>query len=134
MANADPAPSNRWSGLQRVVLASYLLQIALTLVWEAWLAPARSPGFWLTVKLVPLLIPLAGLLQLRLRSVLWATLILMLYLIEGLVLLWTERHQGFAAGGLLSLALTETLLCLIFITSAACLIRRERAAGASLTR
>lgn len=134
MAPENPDPSGPVQPLPRIALASYLLLIALTLAWEGWLAPARSPGFWLTVKLVPLLLPLAGMLQARLRSALWASLLLMLYLTEGLVLLWTERLHGFAWSSTLPWALAETVLCLVFILSASFHIRKQRAAGASLAR
>jgi len=134
MAPESSGPSGPVHPLPRVALTRYLMLILLTLAWEGWLAPTRSPGFWLTVKLVPLLLPLTGLLRARLRSVLWASLLLMLYLTEGLVLLWTERLHGVAWSSALPWALTETVLCVVFILSASFHIRKQRAAGASLAR
>jgi uncharacterized membrane protein len=108
----------RRTALQRIALASYLLLILLTVLWEGWFAPKAPPGFWLTVKSLPLLLPLFGLLHGRPRSYVMASLLLLLYLIEGLVLLWTERRLGFAPGSALPWALLETLLTLAFIVSA----------------
>ena len=111
--------------LQRVALASYLALLALTVLWEGWLTPVPNspPGFWLAVKSIPLLLPLFGLLHDKPRSYAWASLLLLLYLTEGLVLLWTERTLGFARGSALPWALLETLLTLAFIVTASLYIR-----------
>jgi uncharacterized membrane protein len=114
----SPASLSDRATLQRIALASYLLLILLTVLWEGWLAPKAPPGFWLTVKSLPLLLPLFGLLHGRPRSYVMASLLLLLYMIEGLVLLWTERRLGFAPGSALPWALIETLLALAFIVSA----------------
>lgn len=118
MTPESPAPLPPRTALQRIALASYLLLILLTVLWEGWLAPKAPPGFWLTVKSLPLLLPLFGLLHGRPRSYVMASLLLLLYMIEGLVLLWTERRLGFAPGSALPWALAETLLTLAFIVSA----------------
>jgi uncharacterized membrane protein len=111
--------------LRRLALACYLALLALTVLWEGWLAPVPNspPGFWLAVKSIPLLLPLFGLLHGKPRSYAWASLLLMLYLTEGLVLLWTERHLGFARGSALPWALLETLLSVTFIVAGALYIR-----------
>lgn len=115
--------------VQRLALASYLALLALTVAWEGWLAPVPNspPGFWLTVKALPLLLPLFGLLHGKARSYAWASLLLLLYLTEGLVLLWTERTLGFTRGSALPWALLETLLSLVFIIAAALYIRGRAA-------
>jgi uncharacterized membrane protein len=117
--------------LRRVALASYLALLVLSVLWEGWLAPVPNspPGFWLTVKSVPLLLPLFGLLHGKPRSYAWASLLLLLYLTEGLVLLWTERTLGFARGSALPWALLETLLTLTFIVAAALYIRGRAASN-----
>ena len=107
-------------------VASYLLLIVLTLAWEGWLAPKNPPGFWLTVKSLPLLLPLFGLLRDKLRSHIIASLVLLLYLTEGLVLMWTERSAGFGVRQILPYAVAETLLVLVFILSASLHVRRMR--------
>ena len=129
-----PAASARTAVPQRLALGCYLALIVLTLAWEGWLAPKGPPGFWLTAKSLPLLLPLFGLLHGRARSFLLASLLLLPYLTEGAVLLWTERRLGFASGSAWPWAGAETLLSLIFIISAASVVRSRRAKGESLAR
>ncbi len=50
----------------RTLAATCLLAlIALGLAWELWLAPLRPGGSWWVLKVLPLCIPLAGLLKNR---------------------------------------------------------------------
>jgi uncharacterized membrane protein len=120
--------------LQRTALTSYLLLILLTLLWEGWLAPAPKapPGFWLALKGLPLLLPLFGMLRDKLRSYLWACLLLMLYFMEGTMLLYLHRAEAFALYSVLPYALLEILLTLAFIVSAGLYVRAARTAGAQL--
>ena len=124
----------RTLALQRTALSSYLLLILLTLLWEGWLAPAPKapPGFWLTLKAVLLLLPLFGMLRDKLRSYLWASLLVMLYFMEGTMLLYLHRADGFALHSVMPYALLETLLTLGFIASAGFYVRSRRAGGAEL--
>src|SRR4030067_21485 len=98
MAPNQPRMAPRTQFLQRVALARYLLLILLTLLWEGWLAPAPKapPGFWLTLKGTLLLVPLFGMLRDKPRRYLWARLLVMLYFIEGTMLLCLHRTEGFA--------------------------------------
>jgi uncharacterized membrane protein len=120
--------------LQRVALASYLLLILLVVLWEGWLAPAPKtpPGFWLTLKGVLLLLPLFGMLRDKPRNYLWASLLVMLYFMEGTMLLYLHRAEAFALHSVLPYALLEIVLTLVFITSAGFYVRAARTAGAQL--
>ena len=120
--------------LQRGALISYLLLILLTVLWEGWLAPAPKapPGFWLTLKGTLLLLPLFGMLRDKPRSYLWASLLLMLYFMEGTMLLYLHRAENVALHNVLPYAFVETLLTLGFIASAGLYVRAARAAGALL--
>jgi len=124
----------RTQALQRAALASYLLLILLTVLWEGWLAPAPKapPGFWLTFKGVLLLAPLFGMLRDKPRSYLWASLLVMLYFMEGTMLLYLHRAGSFALHSVLPYALLETLLTLTFIACAGFYVRAARASGAQL--
>ena len=62
-ARATPSPAVQTTRLAAVV--SLLALIALGLAWELWLAPLRPGGSWLALKVLPLLLPLPGLLRLR---------------------------------------------------------------------
>jgi len=124
--------SLRTRQLQNLALGSYLLLIVLTLVWEGWLAPKGPPGLWLTIKSLPLLLPLRGLLRDRLRSYVHASLLLLLYLTEGLVIVWTEATRHLTFTGPLPWATLEVLLTLLFVAGATFYVRARRAEGATL--
>jgi uncharacterized membrane protein len=69
------------------LLASVSL-IALTflcLAWELWLAPIKPGGSWLVLKAVLLLAPLFGILRGKRYTYKWTSLLIQLYLLEGLV-------------------------------------------------
>jgi uncharacterized membrane protein len=55
------------------------------IAWEIWLAPLR-PGAWLlSLKAVPLLLALPGLWRGHLRTFQWWSMLILIYLAEGLV-------------------------------------------------
>lgn len=120
--------------LQGLALGFYLMLIVLVLLWEGWLAPAPKapPGFWLTFKGVLLLLPLFGMLRDRPRSYLWASLLVLFYFMEGVMLIYLHRAETLALHNALPYALIETLLTLGFIVSAGFYIRAARTSGAQL--
>jgi uncharacterized membrane protein len=63
------------------------------------------------IKALPLCIPLAGLLRMRMYTYRWLSLLIWLYFIDGVV-----RAYG-ASGTLLVLALLEILLCLMLFAA-----------------
>jgi len=94
-----------------VAVASLLALIALGLAWELWLAPTGSGA--LALKVLPLTIPLAGLLKRRLYTYRWVSLVIWLYFIEGVV-----RAAG-DTGVSAQLALAEVALCLLLFAACA---------------
>ncbi|HJV27236.1 MAG TPA: DUF2069 domain-containing protein [Aromatoleum sp.] len=59
--------------------------IALCLLWEAWLAPLRPGGSWMTLKALPLMAALFGVLKGRRYTYQWLSMLVLLYLVEGVV-------------------------------------------------
>ena len=114
------ARSVRTQRLQILALLSYIALLTLSLLWEGWLAPARNvpPGLWLTIKTAPLLLPLYGLLHGRPYTYAWASMLVLPYFIEGVVLSYQFRAQTLALHATLPYAVMEVLLCLSFIVSA----------------
>ena len=111
--------------MRRLALASWFVLLALAILWETWLAPARhTPLFWLAVKGVPLLAMLPGLLRDRPKAYLGSCLLALLYFIEGVVLAWTLRGEPLSAFGTLSLAWIEIVVTVVFIVSAGLHARR----------
>lgn len=100
-----------------LAVASLLGLIALGLCWELWLAPIRPGGSWLALKVLPLCLPLAGLLKNRMYTYRWLSLLVWLYFIEGVVRAWGDRAPGSW------LALLEVLLCLVLFTACALHVR-----------
>ncbi len=96
----------RTSVLQKLTVALLLALIALGLAWELWLAPLRPGGSWLVLKILPLLLPLRGLLHGRRYTFQWMSLFIWLYFTEGVVR--ASSDHGFSA----TLAGIETLLSL----------------------
>jgi uncharacterized membrane protein len=109
--------------------ATVVLLVALAVVgaaWELWLAPTGS-GTW-ALKVVPLLLCLPGLLRHRLYTARWLSLLVWLYVLEGLV-----RVGGEARSGEL-LAAAQIVLGLALFTAAVLYIRSRLAAAPSLVR
>lgn len=76
--------------LQAGAVASLVALIALCLAWEIWLAPLRPGGSWLSLKALPLLAPLFGLLHGRRYTFQWTPFLALAYFTEGVVRAWSE--------------------------------------------
>jgi uncharacterized membrane protein len=102
---------------RRLALGSLLGLIVLGLAWEMWLAPIRPGGSLLALKVLPLCIPLAGIMKNRMYTYRWVSLLVWLYFTEGAVRAWSDRAPGNY------LALIEVLLCLTLFTACALHVR-----------
>lgn len=99
--------------LRNLTAASLIGLIALSVSWELWLAPLKPGGSWLVLKVLPLLLPLFGILRGKVYTYRWSTLLIWLYFTEGTVRAWSDR------GDSATLALIEIVLSLVFFVSAA---------------
>jgi uncharacterized membrane protein len=124
-APATPAdPTVR--ATRRVAVASLLALVALGLAWELWLAPTGSGT--LALKVLPLLPALPGLLRYRLYTCRWLSLLVWLYVAEGLVRSLTEAAPGALLGAI------QVVLALTLFTACAWQVRwrlRKPATGAA---
>jgi uncharacterized membrane protein len=112
-AKVTPAiEATRW-----LAVGSVLGLIVLGLMWELWLAPVRPGGSLLALKVLPLVLPLPGLLRRRMYTYRWVSLLLWLYFTEGVVRASSDR--GLSA----SLALIEVALCLVLFAACALHVR-----------
>jgi uncharacterized membrane protein len=105
---------------QALTCVALIALIFLCLLWEARVAPIRPGGSLLMLKALPLLLPLFGLLRGKRYTYQWTPLLALAYLCEGIVRAWSEH--GLAR----PLAITEVLLSLIVIVSAAAYARLSR--------
>lgn len=81
------------------MLATYFGTLAWQFIWHGLLpSPMGARNIWLAVLAgVPLLIPLIGLLRLNYRSMIWAGILLMLYLAIGIMEAWSNPPQRLPA-------------------------------------
>ena len=81
------------------MLAAYLAMLIWQVVWHGLLPPpSGSRNTWLALMAcLPLLIPLFGLVRGNYRSMIWAGLLLMLYLTIGIMEIWSNPPQRFPA-------------------------------------
>ena len=101
---------SRW-----VAVTSTVGLILLGLLWELWLAPTGTGT--LALKVLPLCIPLAGLLKNRMYTYRWVSLMVWLYFTEGVVRAWADKPPGNY------LALLQVLLCVALFTACAMHVR-----------
>lgn len=104
--------TTRW-----LAVASALGLIVLGLAWELWLAPLRPGGSLWAVKVLPLCLPLAGLLKRRMYTYRWTSLLVWFYFLEGVVRATSER------GPSVPLAVLEVLLSLVLFAACALHVR-----------
>ena len=115
---AGPHPSDPGVAFTRALAAGSLLGlIVLGLAWELWLAPLRPGGSWLALKVLPLCLPLAGVLKNRMYTYRWLSLLVWLYFTEAVVRAWSDRPPS------AWLALVELALCLALFAACALHVR-----------
>lgn len=123
----SPMPTNPKRAIQTtrwLAVGSLLGLIVLGLAWELWIAPLRPGGSWWAIKVLPLVLPLAGLLKNRMYTYRWVSLLVWLYFTEGVV-----RAAG-EPGVYRAMALIEVALCIALFVACALHVRiRLRAAG-----
>lgn len=81
------------------MLAAYLGTLAWQLIWHGLLpSPLGAGNLWLVLlACLPLLIPLPGLARKKYRSMIWAGLLLMLYMTIGIMEVWSNPPQRIPA-------------------------------------
>ena len=112
MNKANQIESIRW-----VAAGSMAGLIVLGLAWEMYLAPIRPGGSLLALKVLPLCLPLAGILKNRMYTYRWISLLVWLYFTEGVVRAWSDKPPGNY------LALVEVFLCLLLFVACALHVR-----------
>ena len=97
--------------LHYLSIASLIALIFLLVAWEGWLAPLKPGGSALILKVLPLLLPLFGILRGKRYTYQWSSMLILLYFMEGAVRAWSDR--GLSA----QLAMGEVVLTVIFFFS-----------------
>lgn len=104
--------------LQRIAIISLFGLFALCLLWEIWLAPLRPGGTLLFLKALPLAFAFRGVSQGSLYTIQWASMLVLLYLMEGVV-----RVMSDPPGPSIAMAWIEILLSSVFFFSALFYVR-----------
>ncbi|WP_343657484.1 DUF2069 domain-containing protein [Paraburkholderia caribensis] len=92
----DSAQGNRAAATGALVALVAL--IALCVAWEWWLAPLRAGGSLFVLKAAPLLLALPGVWRKRLYTLQWASMLSLLYLMEGIVRGMSDRGPSARLG------------------------------------
>lgn len=101
--------------IRALAVASVLGLIALGLAWELWLAPTGNRT--LALKVLPLALPLAGLMKHRMYTYRWVSLMVWVYFTEGVVRATSDR------GIAVPLAVVEVVLCTVLFAACAMHVR-----------
>lgn len=112
MKKANQIESIRW-----LAAGSMFGLIVLGVAWELRLAPIRPGGSLLALKVLPLCLPLAGILKNRMYTYRWISLMVWLYFTEGVVRAWSDKAPGNY------LAMLEVALCLVLFVACALHVR-----------
>ena len=119
-----PPPGSHVRWTRDLAVGSLLALIVLGLAWELWLAPLRPGGSWLALKVLPLTLPLAGLLKNRMYTYRWLSMVVWIYFTEGAVRATSDSGLSAVLAGI------QVLLCVVLFVACTMHVRlRLRAAG-----
>jgi uncharacterized membrane protein len=116
-ASPGNTPSASVAVTRVLAVGSLLGLILLGLAWELWLAPIRPGGSLLALKVLPLCLPVVGLLKNRMYTYRGVSLMVWLYFTEGVVRGYSDKPPGNWLGQI------EVLLCLVLFVACAMHIR-----------
>jgi len=115
-------PDAAVQGLRAAALGALAALIVLGAAWELWLAPTGRGT--LAVKVLPLVLALAGLLRHRMYTYRWLSLLVWLYVAEGVVRATSEHGLGqWLAAAEVALSVVLFVVCTLYIR------RRQRPAA-----
>ncbi|WP_025135296.1 DUF2069 domain-containing protein [Achromobacter sp. DH1f] len=112
--------------LRLAASVSLFALIVLCVTWETVVAPLRPGGSWMLLKALPLVLPLRGILRGNLYTYQWASMLSLLYLMEGAVRAMSDpsRLSVLMAWG-------EIVLSTVFFLSAIFYVRPAKRAARS---
>lgn len=113
-----PAEPTLNVALQRTAMFSLIALFILCVLWEIWLAPLRAGGTLLFLKALPLACAFRGVSKGSLYTIQWASMLVLLYLMEGVV-----RVMSDPPGPSIAMAWMEIVLSSIFFFAALFYVR-----------
>ena len=97
---------------QLLATAAFVDLFILCVCWEWFISPLRPGGSWLILKGVPLLFAIPGLWKGKVYTMQWASMLILLYLTEGLVRI-LETGVNFWMALLETILATTGFVCLL---------------------
>jgi uncharacterized membrane protein len=116
---------------QLIATAAFIDLFILCVSWEWFISPLRPGGSWLILKAIPLLFAIPGLWKGKVYTMQWASMLILLYITEGLVRI-LETGANFWMAVLETTLGTVAFVCLLIylkpIKARAKAAKKERAA------
>lgn len=100
------------SPYQLLATAAFVDLFILCVCWEWFISPLRPGGSWLILKAVPLLFAIPGLWKGKVYTMQWASMLILLYVTEGLVRI-LEIGTNFWMALLETILATTGFICLL---------------------
>lgn len=97
---------------QLLAFAAFVDLFILCVCWEWFISPLRPGGSWLILKGIPLLFAIPGIWKGKVYTMQWATMLILLYITEGLVRI-LETGANFWLAALETLLATLGFVCLL---------------------
>ncbi len=117
---------------QLIATAAFVDLFILCLSWEWFISPLRPGGSWLILKGIPLLFAIPGLWKGKVYTMQWASMLILLYITEGLVRI-LETGANFWLAALETALGTLAFVCLLIflkpIKARAKAAKKERTAA-----
>ncbi|MBU3611889.1 DUF2069 domain-containing protein [Polynucleobacter sp. MG-27-Goln-C1] len=115
---------------QLIATAAFVDLFILCIAWEWFISPLRPGGSWLILKAIPLLFAIPGLWKGNVYTMQWASMLVLLYITEGLVRI-LETGANFWMAVLETTIGTVAFICLLMylkpIKARAKAAKKERA-------
>ena len=120
---------------QLIATAAFVDLFILCIAWEWFISPLRPGGSWLILKGIPLLFAIPGLWKGKVYTMQWASMLILLYITEGLVRI-LETGANFWMAALETTLGTIAFVCLLIylkpIKARAKAAKKEREATQNL--
>ena len=97
---------------QLIATAAFIDLFNLSVSWEWFISPLRHGGSWLILKGIPLLFAIPGIWKGKVYTMQWASMLILLYVTEGLVRI-LETGANFWLAVLETILSTVGFVCLL---------------------
>ena len=97
---------------QLLAFAAFVDLFILCVAWEWLISPLRPGGSWLILKGIPLLFAIPGIWKGKVYTMQWASMLILLYVTEGLVRI-LETGTNFCLAVLETILATTAFVCLL---------------------